>query len=802
MSALDVEEVPLGGPDPSRHDAAPPKDGPVDDDQFSVDDSQDFGFMTDEEEQGISINLPSKSYTKLEVIQAHEISVILLMLNIAIFVSVFSVVLLVVLGNTAWAGASGLSKFDTHYQRFEAIWSLIVEVYLVVVLVIYTARIGRLQPRQRTHEQIWVCVMLTALIFYNVPFDPIDTLLNFAGKPIRVTWQRILDGLFLGFKTAGFNTATIFFVWSSVHSYRVFKGPLPLVFYVPKLLIVGMYTVWQLILSRANGLIVSELPFITFFGMLRIYGSDGFAGNDRTVLDTVLYTLFELFIVAWVFRDIVVTKTFLRNSDYMRFRYKQIGFLFFLYHNLTFYGVFWLMAVLLTVCLPHTQPGSETFFRSALFPFGMLALLATYATAEVFVKLPADSVGFRGLFVPQPPSQRVADETEPITYRKREPQSFSGVVDDLKSNVFVMQTQVIMFNFAWLVYYYGTKKIETFKPKQDVFRFKIAAFVSEPATDTHALVTDGEDRIIVSFRGTTSMQNLRTDLKIKQTRADTVLPSRKEYEWNSVGGKDYSSVWSDPTFQKGRLHKGFVEAYCSVSERILETVKALYLEKKRPIFLTGHSLGGCLATLCSADLMMSLGLGPREVYVSTFGSPRVANRAFRDVYNDLVPIHWRILVGPDMIPKLPKVGYKHVGKKVLLTANGSLFIDPNALELKLWHGEAASVLYHRKASYMLAIKAWCELHHGDTYLPEFWPWPVSDDDSRRFEHALTLKLSSKGYDSKRVSSTKEGPQDRHKLLVRDGLVDVLGSYQPGVGGDVIGRWARLTRKLIMQEQIP
>ena len=67
----------------------------------------------------------------------------------------------------------------------------------------------------------------------------------------------------------------------------------------------------------------------------------------------------------------------------------------------------------------------------------------------------------------------------PITYRKREPPSLHGVVSDLNIYRFIMQTHVTMFNFAWLVYYWDTRKL--------VLKFTIADYLMDKETDTHAL---------------------------------------------------------------------------------------------------------------------------------------------------------------------------------------------------------------------------------------------------------------------------------------------------------------------------
>lgn len=261
-----------------------------------------------------------------------------------------------------------------------------------------------------------------------------------------------------------------------------------------------------------------------------------------------------------------------------------------------------------------------------------------------------------------------------------------------------------------------------------MFQFTISAYLTDEPTDTHVIVVDGSDRIVVSFRGTTSGKNLKTDIRISQRPLEQVIPTA-EIAQPSQG---IIELMDSRAWKRSRVHSGFSAAYSSVSTELIKNVRKLYEDKRRPVFLTGHSLGGSLATLCSLDLHISLGLHSSEIFVSTFGAPRLGNRVFQQLYDETILSCWRIVVAPDMVAKLPRFGYKHCGKKVLLTADGDLFIDPNALELKLWSGDKPGMLYHRKASYLLAMRAWCDLHHGEQYVPEFWGWPFSPDDSRRY----------------------------------------------------------------------
>lgn len=224
---------------------------------------------------------------------------------------------------------------------------------------------------------------------------------------------------------------------------------------------------------------------------------------------------------------------------------------------------------------------------------------------------------------------------EPVTYRHRESVGWL----ELHANCFTMQTHIILFNFAWYVYYYGTPKEGRLRG-QDVmpFKFRVTAAINEPETDTQVLVIDGSDRIIVSFKGSTSLRNLRTSLAGHRRRLSKVVPTASEdtreseaIRWHKLFGATYSSAC---------VHAGFAHAYASVAVRVLAAVRTCLERESRPVMLCGHSLGGALATICSLDIWGTLRLSRRHILVSTYGSPRVGNESFQKLYDSAVPLHW------------------------------------------------------------------------------------------------------------------------------------------------------------------
>ena len=70
------------------------------------------------------------------------------------------------------------------------------------------------------------------------------------------------------------------------------------------------------------------------------------------------------------------------------------------------------------------------------------------------------------------------------------------------------------------------------------------------------------------------------------------------------------------------------------------------------ILVTGHSLGGALATLAAYDISRAMEWvsKPTKVICYTFGAPRVGNHAFAHTYNKMVSETWNIVNDQVQLP--------------------------------------------------------------------------------------------------------------------------------------------------------
>jgi predicted lipase len=113
--------------------------------------------------------------------------------------------------------------------------------------------------------------------------------------------------------------------------------------------------------------------------------------------------------------------------------------------------------------------------------------------------------------------------------------------------------------------------------------------------------------------------------------------------------------------QGGMVHSGFWEEYEQIQGQILAFIRS---HPMAPVRLTGHSLGGALATYATED---AANLENREVKLVTIGSPSPGDMRYCARFNGLVKNSVRIVHGWDFVPRLEKINAQHV--------NGLLHID-------------------------------------------------------------------------------------------------------------------------------
>jgi hypothetical protein len=179
--------------------------------------------------------------------------------------------------------------------------------------------------------------------------------------------------------------------------------------------------------------------------------------------------------------------------------------------------------------------------------------------------------------------------------------------------------------------------------------------------NTQVYLATNDDHIVVAFRGTespTTIEGLK-DWLLTDAANLLIVPEGRL-------GTDLAAAGVG-----ARFHQGFVTAIGAVWEQVLEGVEAERKKKDRPLWVTGHSLGGALALL-AAWLFHRKFIPVHQVY--TYGGPMIGNAdAVRAFDHELSGKVFRYVNCTDPVPKLPTFSlianhYSHCIKEVLLGA--------------------------------------------------------------------------------------------------------------------------------------
>jgi predicted lipase len=159
--------------------------------------------------------------------------------------------------------------------------------------------------------------------------------------------------------------------------------------------------------------------------------------------------------------------------------------------------------------------------------------------------------------------------------------------------------------------------------------------------NTQAYVGANDGHVVVAFRGSedpTTVDGLKDWLMTNALNL-LIVP-------HGPLGADFAAAGVG-----ARWHQGFVTAIADVWEPVFAATTAHLKAKDRPLWVTGHSLGGALALL-AAWLFLRRTVPVHQVY--TFGGPMVGNKDAADSLNrEYAGKVFRYVNSPDPVPLLP-----------------------------------------------------------------------------------------------------------------------------------------------------
>ncbi|MAR09587.1 MAG: hypothetical protein CL681_06395 [Blastopirellula sp.] len=180
--------------------------------------------------------------------------------------------------------------------------------------------------------------------------------------------------------------------------------------------------------------------------------------------------------------------------------------------------------------------------------------------------------------------------------------------------------------------------------------------------ETQAFVAANDDLVVVAFRGTepTTLADWITDLSLDLMRGP-------------LGGE---------------VHSGFYDSLSNIWCDFDDEVRRLQSRKSRPVYVTGHSLGGAMANLAVARWVEMR----RPVHaLYTFGQPRAGDKVFSLNFDFVFKTAtFRFVNRCDIVTRVPPraLGYRHTGTLKYFNDAGELVegITWWRQFMQRWHG--------------------------------------------------------------------------------------------------------------------
>lgn len=334
--------------------------------------------------------------------------------------------------------------------------------------------------------------------------------------------------------------------------------------------------------------------------------------------------------------------------------------------------------------------------------------------------------------------------------------------------------------------------------------------------DNHAIYIQHPRFGIVAFRGTASARNWLSNVALSP------VPFVEFGKGNRANGME--------------VHGGFDAAARRVLDTVLpgrsQSMRAFLLERHRrsgsrplppPLYVTGHSLGGAMATIAVASLLMSecSAFAPEERFrtpradaaagelrwslpgtrcpaesqlnlaaLYTFGSPRVGKKQFAEATSNLMALrhvtHWRVVHEEDIVSLVPPraLGFSHLHLDIQGVPERRAGLSFDLREGEEVELDALPVVNGRRA---------CGQKREEPGLPEVcpissWVFLIPDPKDRKIEERRLSEIVRVGVGAKMFL-------DKEEEANRAGGASVSDHKMEGYEG-VLGRLARRDKPVI------
>ena len=193
----------------------------------------------------------------------------------------------------------------------------------------------------------------------------------------------------------------------------------------------------------------------------------------------------------------------------------------------------------------------------------------------------------------------------------------------------------------------GSPNVDAIMEQLQSYDDRISSVIPENKNSAQAIFVEHEEWMAMVFRGTDEFADWLDNLSIKTERTDF-----------------------------GDFHHGFYRSLEDVWDTIYSAYSKAVAKNKKPLFITGHSLGGAMATVVAAKFIY---MDRPFTSLYTFGQPRAVTReTARLINSEAGGRYYRFQNNMDVVSRIPAriSGYSHAGKNLYITNEGDIESDP------------------------------------------------------------------------------------------------------------------------------
>lgn len=169
---------------------------------------------------------------------------------------------------------------------------------------------------------------------------------------------------------------------------------------------------------------------------------------------------------------------------------------------------------------------------------------------------------------------------------------------------------------------------------------------------------------------------------VNNNSAQAALIEHEDYYCVAFRGTDEIADWLDNINAilvdepYGEFHRGFLNSVDDVWEPLITELREWRWNSPKPLMLTGHSLGGAMASIFTFRLL-EMDIPFRSVY--TFGQPRAMSDDTAEEFNEMCKQrYFRFHNNNDLVTRVPAriAGYSHVGTYLYISDEKEIYENP------------------------------------------------------------------------------------------------------------------------------